>query len=237
MKNKAWIVRHLQVLVLATLAGYLFLLLRAEWSPMHRYNRALGDVSLLLVALAMVIGPILRLTSWRLIRYLLPHRRELGIYAVIAALVHTVIILVGWVDLDFARLFGFEFHPGLQRYVMVQHGFALGNIIGIAALLYGIVLAVTSNNVSQSWLGTSVWKFIQQGAYVLWWLAVIHTGYFLFLHFLDYHRNTPEPNWAQWPFVILTLVVLALQIAASVVTWRKQRGRTAMASSSGLLSI
>ncbi len=237
MKNKAWIVRHLQVLVLAILAGYLFLLSRAEWSPMHRYNRALGDVSLLLVALAMAIGPILRLTSWRLIRYLLPHRREVGIYAVIVGLVHTVIVLFGWVDLDFARLFGFEFHPGLQRYVMVQHGFALGNIIGIAALLYGIVLAVTSNNVSQSWLGTSVWKFIQQGAYVLWWLAVIHTGYFLFLHFLDYHRNTPEPNWAQWPFVILTLVVLALQIAASVVTWRKQRGRTAMASSSGLLSI
>ncbi len=230
MKDQAWIVRHLLVLVLAVLAGYLFLLSRAEWSPMHRYNRALGDVSLLLVALAMVIGPILRLTSWRLIRYLLPHRRELGIYAVIAALVHTVIILFGWVDLDFARLFGFEFHPELQRYVMVQHGFALGNIIGIAALLYGFVLAATSNNVSQSWLGTSVWKFIQQGAYVLWWLAVIHTGYFLFVHFLDYHRNTPEPNWAQWPFVILTLVVLALQIAASVVTWRKQRGRTAMAS-------
>jgi sulfoxide reductase heme-binding subunit YedZ len=156
---------------------------------------------------------------------MLPYRRELGIYAVIAAIIHTVIILIGWVQLDFARLFGFEFHPQLQEYVMVQQGFGLGNLIGIAALLYGIVLAVTSNDFSQKRLGTSVWKYIQQGAYVLWWLVVLHTAYFLFFHFLDFHRQTPEPNWAQWPFIILVGVVLLLQTAATLVTWRSQRQR------------
>lgn len=192
---------------------------------MHRFNRALGDLSLVLVALAMVIGPLTRLSSARVFRKMLPYRRELGIYAVIAAIIHTVIILIGWVQLDFARLFGFEFHPQLQEYVMVQQGFGLGNLIGIAALLYGIVLAVTSNDFSQKRLGTSVWKYIQQGAYVLWWLVVLHTAYFLFFHFLDFHRQTPEPNWAQWPFITLVGVVLLLQTAATLVTWRSQRQR------------
>ena len=164
-------------------------------------------------------------------RELLPYLRELGIYAVIAALVHTSIILLGWVELDLMRLFGFEFHPGLQRYVMVQHGFALANAVGIFALLYGLVLAATSNDASMRLLGNGVWKFVQQGTYVLWWLAVAHTVYFLFVHFVDFHRQTPEPNWAQWPFVTLVLLVTGLQIAATFKTWRRTRngGRTSPA--------
>ena len=225
MTRKPTLFRHGVILAISALAGYLLLLSRAEWSEMHRYNRALGDLSMLLLAMAMAIGPLARLFSARIFRKLLPYRRELGIYAVLAATIHTIIILLGWVELDFARLFGFEWHPQLQRYVMLQQGFALGNIIGIAALLYGFVLAGTSNDFSQRKLGPSVWKYIQQGAYVLWWLAVMHTAYFLFVHFLDFHRPIPEPNWAQWPFVIMVGIVLVLQIAASLITWRAQRNR------------
>jgi len=225
MMKKPALLRQVLTIGTSVLVGYLLLISRAEWSEMHRYNRALGDLSLVLVALAMAIGPLARLSSARLFRKLLPYRRELGIYAVLAAIAHTVIILIGWVELDLARLFGFEFHPQLQRYVMLNHGFALANVVGIAALLYGFVLAGTSNDFSQSVLGTSVWKYIQQGAYVLWWLAVLHTAYFLFFHFLDFHRQTPEPNWARWPFVALVASVVALQAAAVVVTWRSQTSR------------
>jgi len=229
MTRKPTLFRHGLVLGLSVLAGYLLLISRAEWSEMHRYNRALGDLSLLLVALAMALGPLSRLSSARIFRKILPYRRELGIYAVFAAIIHTIIILLGWVELDFARLFGFEFHPQLESYVMVQHGFALGNIVGIVALLYGIVLAATSNDFSQNRLGPSVWKYVQQGTYVLWWLSVLHTAYFLFFHFLDFHRRTPEPNWAQWPFIGLVSAVLLLQTAATIKTWRAQRQRRAAA--------
>lgn len=225
MRKSPTLRRHLVIIVISFLAGYLLLISRAEWSPMHRYNRALGDLSLVLVAIAMAVGPLARLSSARIFRKLLPYRRELGIYAVIAAIIHTLIILIGWVELDFARLFGFEYHPQLQRYVMLQQGFALANVVGIAALLYGLVLAFTSNDFSQKRLGTSVWKYIQQGAYVLWWMIVLHTAYFLFFHFLDFHRQIPEPNWAQWPFVVLVGVIVALQIGATLVTWRAQRAR------------
>lgn len=213
-----WKTRHLMVLTFALLLTWLFLMSRAEWSPMHRWNRALADVSLALVALSMAIGPASRLSTS--LRRAIPWRRELGIYGVLLALAHAVVILFGWVDLDLMRLFGYEFHPQLFRYVMLQHGFALANVDGVIALVYAVVLALTSNNASQRLLGGSVWKFVQQGTYVLWWLSVLHTGYFLYFHFQDFHRPVPEPNWAQWPFAILVLSVMVLQLAASLKTWR-----------------
>lgn len=177
---------------------------------MHRWNRAIGDVSLVLIAMAMMLGPLSRL--WRQATRVLPYRRELGIYAAVLAFVHATIILFGWVELDLMRLFGFEFHPGLQRYVMVSHGFALANVLGLLGLIYGLVLGLTSNDASLRLLGNSIWKYVQRGTYVLGWLSVALTAYFLFIHFLDHHRETPEPNWAQWPFVALIPLFLACRL-------------------------
>ena len=150
----------------------------------------------------------------------------MGIYGVLLAIIHTVIILAGWVEWDLIRLFGYQLHPATGDYVMLQHGFGLANVIGIIALVYGMVLALVSNNWSQRLLSGPVWKFLQQGAYILWMLTIIHTAYFLNLHFQDYHRNVPEPNWAQAPFAGLVVLVTLLQLAAFVKTWRvKRHGR------------
>jgi sulfoxide reductase heme-binding subunit YedZ len=216
-----WKLRHLAVLVLAVAGTYGFLESRAEWSEMHRWNRAVGDMSLVLIALSMAIGPLARLAPR--FKSAIPWRRELGIYGVILAAIHTAIILIGWVQWDFARLFGFEIHPLSGRYVMAQHGFGLANAIGIAALFYGTLLAITSNNLSQRLLGGPVWKFVQQSSYVLWMLIVIHTAYFLYMHFLDFHRQLPDPNWAQMPFLVLVALVLSLQTLAFLKTWRVRR--------------
>lgn len=216
-----WKLRHLCVVVISIVGVYAFLESRAEWSAMHRWNRAVGDLSLLMVALAMSVGPLSRLSAR--FRGLVPWRRELGIYGVILAIVHTVVILDGWIEWDLIRLFGYELHPTLAKYVMVQHGFGLANTIGILALLYAIVLALTSNDLSQQKLGAAVWKYLQQASYVYWMLIVVHTGYFLFLHFQDFHRRTPEPNWLQQPFVLLVCFVVLLQFSASIKTWRLSR--------------
>lgn len=213
-----WQLRHLVCIGIALLGSYLFLLSRIEWSEMHRWNRAVGDMSLLMVALAMSIGPLTRLKES--LRGITPWRRELGIYSVLLGIIHVVIILAGWIEWDLIRLFGYEFHPQLKRYVMVQHGFGLANVIGILALLYAILLALSSNNWSQRKLGAMVWKFLQQGAYVYWVLIVVHTAYFLYLHFQDFHRQVPDPNWAQLPFVVLISLVLLLQFAAFIKTWK-----------------
>jgi len=216
-----WKTRHFVVLIIAALGTYGFEEGRANWAEMHRWNRAFGDMSLLMVAVTMAVGPLGRL--WKIFQGLYPWRRELGIYSVILMIVHTVIILVGWVEWDFYRLFGYEYVPQIFNYVMDKQGFGLANAIGIIALLYGIVLAVASNDWSQKLLGGSAWKFLQQGSYVLWMLIVVHTAYFLYLHFQDYHRRVPEPNWAQIPFAVLVGVVTMLQLAAFLKTWKAKK--------------
>ena len=60
----AWKWRHLWVVLLAIAGVLAFAESRAEWSPMHRWNRAVGDTSTLLVSLAMAVGPLARLWSW-----------------------------------------------------------------------------------------------------------------------------------------------------------------------------
>ena len=104
-----WKSRHFLVLLVSVLGTYAFLESRAQWSDMHRWNRAIGDMSVVLVAISMSIGPLARLSA--IFRKAIPWRREIGIYGVLLAIIHTAIILVGWVDWDLARLFGFEYHP------------------------------------------------------------------------------------------------------------------------------
>jgi methionine sulfoxide reductase heme-binding subunit len=213
--------RHVLAIVFAAMLVFLFAAVHGHWSPMHRWNKATADASIVLLTLTMAFGPAARLLP--ALRRLIPFRREFGIYAVLLALVHTIIILDGWVEWDLMALVGFALHPDLGRYVMVQHGFGLANIIGVVALGYGFVLLITSSDRAVRFLSGSVWKFVQSGAYVLWALVVVHTAYFLFMHFLDFHRPLPPPNPLQLPFVGLVVLVMALRWAASVQSWRQKR--------------
>lgn len=220
--------RHILVLLVAGALVALFAIIHAQWSPMHRWNRTFGDVSLVLVSMSVAIGPLSRL--WRPSARLIPLRRELGIHSCVFAFVHAAIILVGWVQWDLMRLFGFEWHPGLGEYVMFQQGFALGNAIGLAALFLVLILAITSSDFAIRKLGASGWKFLQMGVQGLWWLTVAHVAYFLFAHFLSFHRAIPDPNPLQWPFVGLVGVVFALRVAAYVVTVRTHKRGSGRAS-------
>ena len=219
--NFGWKTRHIIVLLFTIIGAYAFFESRPNWSEMHRWNRSVGDMSFILIALSMMIGPLSRLS--KMARSAIPWRRELGIHGVLLAVAHTVIILAAWVQWDFLRLFGYVIHPQTERYVMLLHGFGLANTIGIIALVYGIVLALSSSNWIQRVLGGSVWKFLQQGAYVLWMLIIVHTAYFLYLNFQDFHTEVSAPNWAQIPFAAIILIVTLLQFAAFLKTWKTKQ--------------
>jgi sulfoxide reductase heme-binding subunit YedZ len=140
-------------------------------------------------------------------------------------MVHTVIILDGWVEWNLIRLFGFEYHPFDLRYVMLQHGFGLANAIGILALGIGFILLITSNDRAVRTLGAASWKTVQMTALVFWALVVAHTAYFLYAHFLSFHRATPDPNPLRLPFAILVLGVVALRVSAFASTTRHRLRR------------
>jgi len=216
--------RHVVTVLIAAFLVYLFGAVHGQWSDMHRWNKASADASLLLLTFTMAVGPGARI--WPALRRLLPFRREFGIYAVLLAFVHTVIILDGWLEWDIPRLIGLAFHPALDRYVMAEHGFGLANLIGVLALAYGFVLMITSNDRCVRLLSGPTWKFLQTSAYVLWALVVAHTAYFLFMHFLDFHRPLPPTNPLRWPFVALVVLVLALRCAAFLQIWRQRRSAT-----------
>ncbi len=108
---------------------------------------------------------------------------------------------------------------------MAQQGFGFANVVGFVALAYGLVIGLTSNTFSQQILGGSAWKWLQQGSYVLWALVVAHTVYFLYLHFVSFHRPLPPGNWFRMPFAAIVVVTVTLQVTAYLATWRRQRSR------------
>ena len=215
------VIRHFCVVLLAALLTYVFLVIHSKWAPIHRWNRAFADASLVLLAITMMIGPVVRLRSaWG---RLVPWRRELGVHAVGFGTIHLLLVLDGWIEWDLPRLLGLLVHPIRGGYVMSEHGFGLANVLGIVALVYGIILVAISNEHAVRRLGGSVWKFIQRGAYILWALVVIHTAYFLFMHVLHYHPPAPDPKLLQGPFVGPGAVTFALRLAATARTWRVKR--------------
>ncbi|WP_071796146.1 ferric reductase-like transmembrane domain-containing protein [Natronohydrobacter thiooxidans] len=217
------LIRHTVVIIISAALVYAFATVHGDWSPMHRWNRAFGDAAIVLLAMTMSIGAMSRLVrptaKW------LPWRRELGIYAVLLATAHTGIILDGWVEWDFFRLFGFEFHPVDLNYVMLQHGFGLSNTIGILALGIGFLLMLTSSDRAVRYLGATSWKTVQMSALVFWALVVVHTAYFLYAHFTSFHRATPSANRLQLPFAFLVLAIVALRAAAFLATIRGRARR------------
>lgn len=208
--------RHIVVIITAAIFVYAFSIVHDQWSPMHRWNRAFGDAALVLLAFTMTLGAAHRL--FRPAAKLLPWRRELGIYSVLMACIHTTIIFDGWIEWNFVRLFGFEMHPTDLEYVMLQQGFGLANAIGLLAVGIGLILFLTSSDRAVRLLGAASWKTVQMLAIVLWTLAVVHTAYFLYAHFLSFHRATPVPNPLQIWFAGLVLLVFSLRSVAYVST-------------------
>ena len=187
--------------LLGALLSYGFWLTRPEWDPEMRLWRAVGDAGLILLFLALALGPLARL--WPRARGLLPYRRELGVWFGLFAVLHTLLVLNGWARWDALRFLGYEFVPELGRAARLVPGFGLSNLLGLVALLFTLVLMATSTDRAVRRLGARAWKFLQLSSYLVFYLSALHTAYFLFMHYpMSFHRQVPaDPNWFRWPFL------------------------------------
>jgi sulfoxide reductase heme-binding subunit YedZ len=90
-----------------------------------------------------------------------------------------------------------------------------------------VLLVATSANWAINLLGASAWKWLQYGVYSVFYLVVLHTAYFLFMHYtISFHRRVPDdPNWFQYPFLLLTLIVPFLQTSAFIKVVRRRSTR------------
>jgi sulfoxide reductase heme-binding subunit YedZ len=216
------LVRHCWLMLATAMLLALFWRTRFDWDPEMRLWRAFGDASIVLLFAVLALGPAARFSS--AVGRLLPWRRQIGIWAAVTAFVHTFLVLNGWVRWEVARFLGFEFVPQLGYQARMEPGFGLANLIGLVAVLWLLALAVTSTDRAVRLLGPAAWKWLHSGAYTIFYLSVLHSAYFLFLHYtLSFHRDPPPPNWFRMPLLILGALVLALQWAAFVATVRRRR--------------
>jgi sulfoxide reductase heme-binding subunit YedZ len=126
---------------------------------------------------------------------------------------HVVILVSEW-DWDVYVFFGYRSSP-----VGTELGTGMwdaANWVGLLALGYALVLAATSNDLSQRWLGRG-WKFVQRQAYTLFVLVWLHTAAFVLL---DAGHGSSFMLWF-WAF---TLVAVVAQFAGFVHTVRSSRG-------------
>lgn len=171
------LLRHSAVAALAALLVGGFWASRMEWSADMRLWRAIGDASLILLLITLLLGPAARL--WRGPGLMLPWRRELGIWCALAALLHTLLVVSGWTQWSVTRLLGYEFIPQLGRDARLEPGFGLANLIGLVAVLWLLLLAATSSDRALRMLGAPAWKWLHNSAYVVLYLSLLHTVYFL----------------------------------------------------------
>ena len=220
--SSAVLMRSAAIGLLALALVGLFWASRPQWVADMRLWRAVGDASVVLLALSLAIGP-----AGRLFPVLSPlgrWRRQFGIWTALTGLIHTLLVLWQWVSFDLGRLMGYEFVPELGRTARLEPGFGLANLMGLVAMAWLLVLLATSSDRAVRRLGPAVWSWVQGFAHVVFYLVVLHAAYFLYMHYtLSFHRAVPEPNWFRLPLLLLAGAVLMLQIASSV---RGSRGRS-----------
>lgn len=219
------IIRHVTVGALAGVLVWLFWSSRPTWSAEMRLWKAMGDGAFGLLVVTLALGPLARLV--RPARRLVAWRRQLGIWFALVALLHGFLVAHGWARWSLRRFLGYEVVPQLGREVRLEPGFGLANLIGLTALVFALLLAATSSDWALRRLGAG-WKWLHHSALFIFYLSLLHAGYFLFLHYTaSFHRQVPPPDWFRAPFVGLGIVVVGLQAGAFAKT---TAGRTRRAT-------
>lgn len=226
MINKP-IARHFALAVAAAIMYLAFMQSRMEWVEDMRQWRAVGDTAFVLLWSALAIGPLAHI--YPKIRAIIPWRRPIAIWSGLLALLHAWFILDGWTEWSRRRFFGFEVLPGVPGAYATDPGFGLANLVGLAALLWMILLLAISSDVALRKIGPGAWKHLQQGSRIAFTLVNLHVAYFLFIHYepslkaLVFGKTIPDANWAQFPFLLLAIGMMVLQSASFLKTVRRKQ--------------
>ena len=131
-----------------------------------------ADVAFALMAITLAIGPMNTLRGAKR-PVSIDSRRDVGIWACIWSLFHTIVGLQ--VHLR-GRMSEYFFQPGDKPLLTrIRHDmFGSANYTGLVAALIVVVLAAISNDWSLRMLGAPRWKRVQQLNYVLFAVVAIH---------------------------------------------------------------
>ena len=153
---------------------------------------AWGYLSLLLICIALLIGPI-HLLRVRRNPVNLDLRRDVGIWAAITGCVHILLVFRGTL-LD-NQLFLYFLRTGCCGYVPLLNVYGISNDLGLFAALLLLLLLTLSNTVSLRVLKGKRWKQLQRLTYLLVLFAVAHTFGYQYLNL-------------RGPFLLVLVVIL-----------------------------
>ena len=163
-------------LTLLTVVACCFpIVLKPDLRLAHSLTIGLGYLSLILIGVTLVIGP-LQLLRQKRNPVNINLRRDVGIWAGVTGGLHVVLGFQVHMNGDIVQYF-FErtAHHGLKP---LSNLFGLSNYTGAVATAALILLLFLSNDLSLKWLRGPLWKWFQRLNYVLIVLALVHTvGY------------------------------------------------------------
>lgn len=156
--NWLWVLAHV---------GSLFPLFLLLWdqlqgnlsiNPIDDYTDRTGSTAIILLLLSLAVTPVQTITGWRQVSTI---RRALGLYAFGYGLLHMLV----FVGLDYGFSLEFILLDGLPTKPYI--------LVGLAALLLMLPLALTSTKAAMKRLGRN-WKKLHRLAYAAGILAVVH---------------------------------------------------------------
>lgn len=139
----------------------------------------LGYLSLLLIGITLLIGP-LNLLRQRRNPVNLDLRRDIGIWAGITGCLHVLLVLRG--SLRDNRILLYFLRQGCCGYTPLLSIYGLSNDVGLFATLFLLLLLALSNTFSLRLLKGKRWKWLQRSTYLLALLALAHTFGFQYLN-------------------------------------------------------
>ncbi len=202
--------------------------LNNTWSGDMRNWKAYGGAAFFLLFFVVLIGPLVKIFPF--LRRLSSWRREFGVGLAAVGGWHTWLILDGWVRWGFLEFFGYKYVPEIEQYLRSEPGWGLANLMGIVAITFIVILALTSFDRVVAYLGITSWKWLQSFTYVIFYLIALHAIYFAFIHYspspervlLGMPTNYPDNPLAYYYLSAIILVFLA-QMGAFIKTVYQQR--------------
>jgi sulfoxide reductase heme-binding subunit YedZ len=197
---------HLSLMIVGgAVAGAVYYLAPSNDTRM-RLSLGSAYVAIAFLTITLAIGPLNAVRGARR-PVSIDSRRDVGIWAAIWSLIHTVIGLQVHMH---GRMSEYFFQPGDKPLlVRIRHDmFGLANYSGLLAAIIVVVLAAISNDWSLRRLGAGRWKRIQQLNYVLFAVTIAHAILYQIIE-----KRTP-------PFVftlgVLAATAIVLQIVRAV---------------------
>jgi sulfoxide reductase heme-binding subunit YedZ len=202
---------HLPIGGMTVAFGYTLYATRTFPDVLTRLSFSSAYPALILICATLLIGPFKLLLGERLPASI-DLRRDIGIWAGIAGLFHTV--AGQCVHLRGRPWLYYIYENWQQKHLLpIRHDlFGFANYTGLVAAMILLALLATSNDASLRKLSILGWKQLQQWNYAIFGLTAIHT--------FTYQVGIEKP---QPPFVATAAAAIAISLVLQWLGYRRRR--------------